>query len=273
MQQVSTNNVNNNFHQLKKNIFTVLIVVILLGGAGYFLFSNHKQGPSKPKTSAYEKGLHNQDYSNLDSFKLDGSKQATGISFEKPKDYVKAIESTDKSQVSFSHTLRTKNPAPLGALHVVSIPVKTDYKVTIAGFKKTMSDPSKEAYKSSVKPMEDFLVSRFSPLYDITYKNAKPVNSSNFSGNAWSIDLSATPKKSPQPASNTNTSPDAKVDTSKAQPVPKGVPKEFENYKGEVMMIIGKNGFYYVAIYNTDYNWDNNAAVWQQVIGSIKIDQ
>jgi len=251
---------------------TILAVAILAAGI-YLIYHNSQSSKTATPAAQYEKGPHNQNYSRLDNFKLDGPKPGTGISFEKPTDYTKALQSADNSQASFSHTLESPTFAPLGALHVLSSAAGFDTTGYISSLKKSLADPKSDAYKTTAEPIQTFLTSRFSPLYDVSFSDAKVLTTPNLSGNAWSLDFSATPKKFAQPAAGVNTSPDAKVDASQAKLVPSSVPPGFENYKGRVVLAVGKQAIYYFAVYNTNYNWDNNASVWQQVINSIKINQ
>ena len=250
-----------------------LAAVVLAAGA-YRLIKTNQSDKSATPAAQYEKGQHNQDYSKLDSFKLDGTKQGTGISFEKPTAYVKALGATDKSQASFSHTLKSPTFAPLGAMHVLSSAAGFDTTGYIANLKKSLADPKTDVYKTTAGPIQTFLTSRFSPLYDVSFSVAKVLSTPNLSNDAWSLDFSATPKKTdPTAISRTQDSKAAQ----NVSPVPAGSgsssPPGFESYKGRVVVAVGKQAIYYFAVYNTNYNWANNASVWQQVINSIKINQ
>lgn len=259
-------------------LLAALVLAVLTGGVFLYLHENSKSQKSAA-SSAYQKGPHNLTYSKLETFKLDGTSVNLGISFLKPVEYKLALESDAKDQASFSHTLTSPTFAPLGALHVASVnsdgPVPTNYLKSINN---VFSNPKDLAYKGAVKPIEDFVSTRFSPLYDLHYSNAIKYSSTTVKVNAWAFDLSATPKKVAKPTTSNNTPPPAdaaaQLDSSKAAPLPTAKPDpNFENYKGRVIFAIGKSTYYYFVIYNTDYNWQNDQQTWQQVVDSIKIDQ
>lgn len=248
-----------------------IVIVALVGGA-YLVYHHNQSNKTSTSNTVYEKGPHNEDYKNLDTYKLDGAKAGAGISFEKPAAYVKVLESTDKTQVSFSHTLKSP-PAPLGALHVISIGSAAGTTNDVNNLKKVLANPKQTAYKAAVQPMKDFLSARFSPLYDITYANAQPLADAGTQGRAWEMEFSAAPKVSVKPPAGVPSSGDATVDPAHAQPLPSSAVGGFEKYKGAVVMAVGKNAYYYFAVYNTSYNWDNDSSDFGKVISSIKIDQ
>lgn len=268
------------FH-LKNYVFIILGAVILaLAGVGaYYAYSQRSSNKSVPVT--YIKGLHNEDYSKLEPFKLDGQSQSSGISFLKPVDYQLALTSAKKDQVSFANSLKKPVFAPLGALHVAIVPVSSTVSKTYLNYlNTTLESPKGNNYKAVIAPVEQFVAQRFSPLYDITYAPAVKLTNANLNGNAWTFGLSATPKKTASPAQPSSTkapissAAKAPFDTSKAAPVPTGkTAPAMEKYKGLAVLIVGKNTYYYFYIYNTDYNWNNNQSVWQKIVDSIKVDQ
>jgi hypothetical protein len=270
-----SNQTNSSKRTINFVILAVIIVGLVVAGGYYLLHKSSSNGSTQQQ--AYVKGPHNEDYSSTDNYKLSGGNPGQGISFDKPASYKVAITTKDNNQVSFSHSLKTPTYAPLGAMHVAVVPSATETTPdALKSMNKTMATPNTDSYKSLTAASQEFLKSRFSPLYDINFSNAEAIKTSNFKDNAWRIPFSAKPKPTSADTSNKNTGnvPENATNPSKAQTLSKTKPPVgFENFKGEVMLIIGKKTFYYVGIFNTDYNWSNNSKVWQQIETSIKIDQ
>jgi hypothetical protein len=267
--------------RLNKRLFLGLgLILFIVALSLAYLFYSGRNAPVPQNT--YKKGLHNQAYSELSEYKLIGNSPSTGISFSKPVDYKIAFVTDDKTQVAFAHSLKEPSYAPLGSIFVSVTPGTYSKEVTEL-LDKVFSKAGTSEYKSAVDPLQKFVTSRFSPFYDIKYSNIEKISSSN-TKKVWTMELFALPKATVQtndkiPATAGTSGFNSPVlpehDTSKdvQSPLPK---KEqigaLENYKGWVIFIVGKNASYYLLVYNTDYNWDNNAKVWEQMINSIKID-
>jgi len=251
------------------SIIGLAVVLVLLIG-GYLYYSNHTS-KNTPTNSSQKKGAYPQTYSELNSFSLTGAKQGTGISFSKPTQYTLTVESQAKDQASFSNSLGGSTPAFLGAIHVMSLPSSTNLssKQYISFLNTSFSSPGKDAYKSAVAPIEQFVTARFSPIYNVNYSSAKQLTTPSLKTGVWVLNLSASPKTNVQTSSEQSTP----TDSSQIKPPVHSSAVVTENYKGQVLYVVGKSATYYFLAYSTDYNWDNNAATWQQVINSIKIDQ
>lgn len=269
-----TNNNQNDKTKMSAKLIAGVVLLVLIAAAAAVLWTRQTTPPS---TRNYEKGAHNQDLSKTDSYKLPGSKPGSGMSFDKPVEYKFALETQNKDQASFGDSLKAPLFAPLGALHAasVSVPIPTTPQI-LKSINKNLADPKSEAYKAQAESAQKFLATRFSPLYDVTFARGQQMYTPRFKDNAWSFGFSAKPKPSSQ--TNSNGVPQNATDPAHANALPAGAATNssasgFEDYKGQVVMIVGKSTYYYFAVYNTNYNWDNNSAIWSKVFNSIRIDQ
>lgn len=264
----------------KRLVFGLAPILFILAMVLAYVFYFDRNAPVQPTT--YKKGLHNQAYSELSEYQLDGNLPSTGISFSKPVDYKIAFAADDKTQAAFTHSLKAPKYAPLGSIFVSIVPGATSKEGTDL-LSKSFSKEGTNEYKAATDPLQKFVVARFSPLYDIKYSAIRSLPSDG-TKKIWAMELSALPKTVNQtdkaPAASASPgfipSPVAEHDTSKdlQSPAPKkDQASPFENYKGNIIFIVGKNASYYLLVYNTDYNWDNNAKIWDQMIGSIEIDR
>lgn len=254
-------------NKVKYLIYGLLSIIIL--AAIILIYTQNKDS----KISNLVTGPNRQTYSRMDNYKLRGAKSGAGATFSKPIEYRLASESSNKDSASFSHTLSAPVYAPLGSVHIASVglpqPIDDQY---VKNLTLNLSSPQGEGYKIIQSSINDFFAIRFSPLYDIKYASAKKITSANLKS-AWVLNFSAEPKTN-APSITPNESTSSTVESNSAKPIPSGpLPPGFEKYKGQVVFALGKQTHYYFAIYNTDYNWDNNQNIWQQVIDSLKIDQ
>lgn len=257
-----------------------LILFIVTVSLAYFLYSNNKTPVGQ---TTYKKGLHNQTYMELSEYKLAGNSSSTGISFSKPSEYKLAFVADDKTQAAFAHSLKEPSYAPLGSIFVSVVPGPSPKEAT-EFLDKAFSKAGTEEYKIATDPLQTFVTSRFSPFYNINYSKVEKT-SSDESKKIWSMELSAAPKatgqtsdKIPATAGTSGFNPPVLPEHDTSKDVQSPLPKKeqtgaFENYKGKAIFIVGKNASYYLLVYNTDYNWDNNAKVWEQMINSIRIDR
>lgn len=108
------------------------------------------------------------------------------------------------------------------------------------------SSPQSQEYKGAVQPVQAFVKSVFpSTFKDITLSQPKAFTSANVKQNTWQFDFTATDKE---------------ISYS-------------QNWHGKVLYLWGSHAYYYWMVAAVDNNWNSNQSVWQQMLGSIKIDQ
>ena len=260
----------------RKLAYTLIGVLLILAGAlGYWVYSSHKSTSSLSTNSGPKKtGAYVYDYSKLDSFELKGQKAGQGITFSKPQEYKVLYTSTSNDQASLMHSIiKASVHASIGGIQVSSLNAAGEsIDKSAKYFTTSLSNPNSSGYKSAVSSVQQFAEEHFGPLYATTLSSAQKFQSSAIKNNAWLWQISSTPK----PASQQATAPQSDTppfDVSSATPDPGQTASKLENYKGQVVFAVGKSGYYYFLVYNTDYNWSNNAASWAKVINSIKIDQ
>ena len=246
----------NQHHQIpSRTKITLLILAAILvavaAGATYYSSNSKTKTGSKANTPSVKP---DRDYSAVETFKLDGSKAGSGISFDRPKAFDKQSVTADKTQAGFSDIGTKLSNGIQGVLSVTTAPGGISDQSKLQTLKGSLSDPSKSEYQSAIAPLKQFVTARFNPAYDLTFASAHQVNTANLQGNAWAISFSAKPKAEIKPLPGLKANPP-------------------QNYKGEAVIIFGKNAVYYFDVYATDKNWDGNGSVWPKVFNSLKVDQ
>lgn len=228
------------FHLSRQSLITTTVIALVIIGALVAAFNVHyKKAPTHPYSYSYSK---------LNSYKLPGEVVGSGVSLSKPVEYEPAVSASPrKDQITFAHAQnKDKKVTLIGNAFLASFHPDASASSTNSTIIGQFLDAfSSKDHKYLVKLLKNVPLQGLGSKFTVSLSsNPQPLTSPNIKTNAFYADFSAVSKDKNQP-----------------------------QLKGKAVVAIGKTSYYIFMIDNTDYNWDNNSAVWQQVIDSLKIDQ
>jgi len=192
--------------------------------------------------------LNRYHYRQLENYKLTSKLSGASMTFDKPVELKKYFEHTilGSTVVDFVHS-QTKDSKKYSTSFLAAssyqsaLATNSDYLQQLG---KVLTNKSDKDYKTVTEPLVKF-VQTYTPsnltikMGDFSAKSTKGITK-----NIWQADYRAgeTAGKS-------------------------------ADLKGRFVFAAGERSFYLFMISTTDYNWNNNANLFQQLIDSVKIDQ
>lgn len=228
----------------KASLVTILLIASLVGAIGYL-------GYLSKYTSLINIHINSTkyDYQN-GSVNEFSSAQAAGMSFSKPVQFTSTAKKSGQnySTESFAH-LSSIN-YPLGYIFVFSYKdSRASDEQYIKGVNDFMAGTVKNSYRTEYINAIKKQVFDSYPGYDAKLGEPQKFTNANIKKNAWSFDLDITYTK-PQPNSNPQIKP----------------------MKGKLVYVLGPGTIYYFSLMVTQVNWTPNTAIWQTVLGSLKLN-
>lgn len=218
-------------------VVAAVIVAVVLALGCYF----HWHKSSKPAPT----GPYSHSYSNVEQFTSKFGTSGSNMIFEKPTE-LRGIQAKGSKQATLLQfatvypgwTIANISIATVGGSGTLS----QSYKDAIA---KLITDTSNPVNVGSNNYLHKFVIERINSKYTSNFSSVSQFTNPDINHNAWKVDFtaSASGKDGPPPL------------------------------QGEAVLAIGKSSLYYLMANAVSYNWQNNQAVWQQVLNSIKIDQ
>ncbi|HAZ29208.1 TPA: hypothetical protein DCY43_00430 [candidate division WWE3 bacterium] len=197
----------------------------------------------------YNRKLDHYTYSALEDYKLSGNLKNAAITFKKPAEFKVYYQNykAGSSVAGLSHNLdKDGQKKAIGYIAVSGlVNTETQDSAYLKKLSTALTSPEATDYQKFSQPIKDFAANYLPDNFDVNLANPRAFTSSNIVKNAWLFDLSVQSKAS-----------------QKATPL-----------KGSVILVSGKNSFYYFMLTSIDYNWQTNKAIWQQILNSLKPDQ
>jgi hypothetical protein len=220
-----------------KKLLAVILPIILIAGAGYWLVSRNSRSFG---SQAYA-------YKKLDAYEVKDETTGSRVSFKKPQEFQLAATYYQPRQIVLMH--RGQSKPYIGLIAEASL---QDYLPQGADFFKNynnvITDPKNPSYKELIKPLEDYIDRQAGAGFTgANLSVPKAFSSSNITTGAWSADFTDTYKGS------------AKVAPYKLQ--------------GRIIEAYGKKSVFYFMAANVGSVWEKNDQVWQQIFNSLRIDQ
>lgn len=228
----------------KKTWIIIVLAVFVLVAIVWAVTRNNSQSNS-----------YNVKYSQFVTDSIVGQGNGNSLTFQRPKDFA-PIAPGDMGYISYYGQLAWQpgDTSTLGTEVVSSVTAPSSH--TVAAVTKSFTSPvNSDDYKNSIAPLQKFLSQTTSYLYFSNSQKSFSINLSqptktNKSGlqNAWLIPFTASGE-----ASSTN--------------------QKLNNVKGEMLLAVGKNNYYYLVLSAISSNWDSNHSAWEKVFNNVKIDQ
>jgi hypothetical protein len=227
----------------RRNILVLVgIVIIGLAVSGFYLKYHHNNtAKSNYTTTTYR-------YSTLDSYKLQATEQNTGMSFNKPKEFVKQVTGTGQVVLVRSDIMQRTDQFNKGYIAAAYTPMTsattTLDSTSLQSISKVLADPSSTYYKATTSSVTQFIKDRIDKNKSkLTIGNAKPFTNSQIQSNAWQFDITASE------LNNKN------------------------KISGKAIYAIGSKAYYYFMLTSESSDWQANQDVWQKVLDSIQVNQ
>lgn len=213
----------------RRNILVLVgIVIIGLVASGFYL-KYHRNNTASNNT--------------LDSYKLQATEQGTGMSFNKPKEFVKAGSGTGQVVLVRSDIMQRADQSNNGYIASASMPVTLD-SASLQLISKALADPSSANYKAAVSPVTQFIKGRIDKNKSkLTVGNAKPFTNFQIKSHAWQFDITASE------------------------------PNDKNKISGKAVYAIGPKAYYYFMLTSVSSDWQSNQDMWQKVLDSIQINK
>lgn len=220
----------------------IILVVTLAGSYGYWWAHYEVYGASHK---------YSYTYTSLNDYKLASTLKGTSISFKKPTEFIVSGKAFAQQGSSYADLYQPNyKTTPVSGLGYLSVSLvqsalagSPDYLKSLGS---TLANPNDKNYQKVVKPINDFVVNTYNPVYKVTLDPAQTLKTANLTANAWQFDYTVLNDKNQH---------------------------EINPLRGKVVFAAGKHTFYYFLVSSVDYNWNKNMTTWNQVVDSIKIDQ
>ena len=227
-------------------LIAAILLIVIIGAA--LLAAHNKPTGSTPSQQSSAGNQPAYKYSTLVPAHVSAGSKGTAITFEKPVEFTPASQAAQIPE-SFTHKTQSGSLSVLiGDLGATSVSISGNAshsypKLYAQAFS---SSPQSQEYKGAVQPVQAFVKSVFPSTFKyITLSQPKAFTSANIKQNTWQFDFTATDKE---------------ISYS-------------QNWQGKVLYLWGSHAYYYWMVAAVDNNWNSNQSVWQQMLGSIKIDQ
>ncbi len=237
-----------------------LLALAAYGGWRQFY---HKKYYQPAKITVVSAKSYPYSYTKLDSYQLKGPAAGTGAFFQKPVELT-PLGAPGADQVQLVQFAGPHNQTPyLSQVAIVSVASSPSVLANLdQTFSTFLLDNKNLGYSGAVKPISTFIDQRQLSNYAGTViGNFTQFANTNIKSSAWVADFS---DESKDPAKDLAGQKNALAGkTIKKQP----------SLSGRVVVVLGKSNFYYFFVDSLTENWQTNQNVWQQVVGSLKIDQ
>ncbi len=211
-----------------------LLVALLIGSAAYYSGWQHFH-------------TNTQRFSKLYDQTLPATLSGTATVYKVPVGFDRSRQTVQigSSAANYAFLNKTKQPAKFSAIMAVysqpsALATSSSY---VDNLNKLISNHQGKDYQVvTSRTIEQFIKNNLPANYKIVLDQPVKFASANINKNAWKFDFTAT-----SPGHRT--------------------------VKGSLIIAVGKQSFYYLMIASVNYNWNNNAKTFQQVVDSLKIDQ
>jgi hypothetical protein len=181
-------------------------------------------------------------YKKLETVSLKGPSAKNGGSFAKPVE-LKAVNGSDNSYATFTEDVN-KSQQALQAILI--IPNSEPFKAgQLVQFGQNLTNPQTDGYGLVLLPIKDF-VGQALPAYNIKLDQFHDQQTPNLKTNAWLATFTAQSKANNPNQAITN---------------------------GEVLVVAGKQSYYYFMLSSSHARWQDNAKIWQKIVNSLQVDQ
>lgn len=217
----------------------VLLIASAVGIAGYFV--TVKTNLINVKVPFVDWTKYNYQSTNPNEF---SNVSAAGMSFSKPSQFTTTAKKTGQSYSTESFVHFDPSKYPLAYIFTFSIKDShtTDEKY-IKGINDFMSGTVQNSYRTAyIEGIKKQVFDSY-PNYNATLSEPQQFTNANIKKNAWSFGLDIT-------------NPDPQI----------------KPMKGELVYVLGVGKIYYFSLMVTKENWAPNMAIWQTVLGSLKLN-
>lgn len=212
----------------------ILVAIIILAVTGWFV-ATYMIKNSQPYKYTYAK---------LDSYKMQGVVEGSGISFSKPTELT--VLSSGNGQIELEHLITTHKNKKAFAAYLAAASTTESSAYTqdqLMALKINFAYPN-TSYSKVISPISQFLKDRLPLDWQIKLDNPKPFTNSYVRDNAWMFSFTASdPNKKKNPI------------------------------YGEILYAISGKNYYYFVSSSISYNWQPNQKIWQKVVDSLQINQ
>lgn len=218
-------------HGKTKLLILVLIVALAVGTLAFNFMGDSNDA------------IDHTNYPLMETYSMPGNVAGSGLSFTKPVDFIKYVESSD--QVVFQQPLiNAHNKKSIVAyLAVSSTSVAQAYTTSqLMALKETLAITNPN-YGIAVSPINQFIKDRLPTGWQINLDKPATYLNKSIQDNAWQFNFSAS-------------------DT-----INKNDP-----FKGQVLYAISGKNLYFIMIATTSDNWQENQNTWQKIFDSFQID-
>ncbi len=180
--------------------------------------------------------------------KLDASDKGGAITFISPAQFTSTYK--DDEQVIWYQSTAVRGTSVstgyLAALHTKGSPAPTPSY--LKEMNKALLDPKDSRHATYAAALRKFVQDHTGSEYQLNFATPLKFTNPNINSNAWQLDFSYD------------------LNSKSATHLP-------DKKQGKVILLAGKQTWYYFMLTAIEPNWQTNQDIWQQILSSVKIDQ
>jgi len=215
------------------------LIILVLAVAVVYHRDHNKSGTNSS-------GPYKFTYSKLESFVLTGQSPGSGLAVSKPREIGAGMGGAPGSEATIYQTAKS------GGVRMAALAVSSEAGVGSStssyaklAIQSNLANTSSAGHQLFVQPAEQLIKDALDSAYGFSFSSPRPYTNPNIKSDAWRMDFTASA-------------------TAKS-----GLPK----MQGAIIVALTSKNLYDFEAAAVDYNWNNNQAIWQQVMNSVKIDQ